>query len=195
MFLLQKSNYPGVSICCPGSNIPKWFSYRSEGPSINIDLPSNWHNANFLGFALCVVVASEGFNAFETYVQLSCDFELKTNDGKSHACHWLFHDIKYDGSLFYTQDFTFRSKNVFMWYKHENYHDCLDAIKASFDFELLATEDYYGVNSVSCKVFSCGIRILYLQDAEEFGIIANKYRLGKSHAIIDDPEQSGSCQL
>ncbi|KAL3499790.1 hypothetical protein ACH5RR_038883 [Cinchona calisaya] len=43
------------SICLPGRNIPAWFTYQSVGPSITIELPSNWYNNNFMGFAVCVI--------------------------------------------------------------------------------------------------------------------------------------------
>ncbi|RVW64939.1 TMV resistance protein N [Vitis vinifera] len=32
----------------PGSEIPDWFSYQSSGNVVNIELPPNWFNSNFL---------------------------------------------------------------------------------------------------------------------------------------------------
>ena len=43
----------------PGSGIPHWFMYRSEGHKINIKVSPNWYSSNFLGFALSAVVAPE----------------------------------------------------------------------------------------------------------------------------------------
>nr|GMC85285.1 TMV resistance protein N-like [Ipomoea batatas]GMD66577.1 TMV resistance protein N-like [Ipomoea batatas] len=42
-------------ICFPGDNIPEWFTYKNWGPSILVNLPQNWYNNKFVGFALCVV--------------------------------------------------------------------------------------------------------------------------------------------
>ncbi|KAL3499774.1 hypothetical protein ACH5RR_038867 [Cinchona calisaya] len=47
-------NY-GCNSRLPGRNIPAWFTYQNSGPSIKIELPSNWYNDNFMGFAVCVV--------------------------------------------------------------------------------------------------------------------------------------------
>ncbi|GMN60501.1 hypothetical protein TIFTF001_029591 [Ficus carica] len=51
---------------------------------------------------------------------------------------------------------------MFMWYKHGNYHDCLDAVEVSFHF---SNQFIFGEG-----VTACGIRLLYRQDAEELNI-------------------------
>ncbi|XP_071920263.1 TMV resistance protein N-like [Coffea arabica] len=43
------------SICLPGGSIPSWFTHQNSGPSITIELPPNWYNNEFMGFAVCVV--------------------------------------------------------------------------------------------------------------------------------------------
>ncbi|GMN18858.1 hypothetical protein TIFTF001_050869 [Ficus carica] len=61
--------------------------------------------------------------------------------------------------------------NMFMWYVHVNYHDYHDAVKASFRFiNVLDAEAEDEVEVEESKVTACGIRLLYLQDAEELGI-------------------------
>ncbi|GMN70060.1 hypothetical protein TIFTF001_039104 [Ficus carica] len=42
----------------PGSEIPRWFSHRSEGCSICINLPhpDQWYNSSYLGFVSCIIV-------------------------------------------------------------------------------------------------------------------------------------------
>ncbi|CAL9029193.1 unnamed protein product [Prunus brigantina] len=45
-----------VGIICCGNEIPKWFSHKSEGCSIKIELPRDWFSTDFLGFALSLVV-------------------------------------------------------------------------------------------------------------------------------------------
>ncbi|KAL6316791.1 hypothetical protein AAG906_021091 [Vitis piasezkii] len=41
------------SVVLPGSTIPEWFQHPSIGSSVTIELPRNWHNEEFLGFAVC----------------------------------------------------------------------------------------------------------------------------------------------
>ncbi|PON58531.1 LRR domain containing protein [Parasponia andersonii] len=48
---------PIVSICYPGNEISKWFNYQSEKSSMTIKLTPDWHENNFIGFALSTVVA------------------------------------------------------------------------------------------------------------------------------------------
>ncbi|CAL8177563.1 unnamed protein product [Prunus armeniaca] len=55
MSMVQVSS---VGIRCPGNEIPKWFSHKSEGCSIKIELPRDWFSTDFLGFALSLVVAA-----------------------------------------------------------------------------------------------------------------------------------------
>ena len=66
----------------------------------------------------------------------------------------------------------FESSNMFMWYKHGNYHGCLDAVEVSFR---VSNQVIIGES-----VTACGIRLLYRQDAEELGITND---LGKSNVV------------
>lgn len=73
-------------------------------------------------------------------------------------------------------------------YHDENYRDYFDATDVSFNFFLREYDgDYTVVNSF--KVKKCGIRMLYLQDAEEFGIFDGHPWLGKSDATSVESEQ------
>ncbi|KAL3499761.1 hypothetical protein ACH5RR_038854 [Cinchona calisaya] len=67
LLLLKRIEYmPGI--CLPGRNIPAWFTYQNSGPSIKIELPSNWYNDNFMGFAVCVVF--DFMTKFSAYYQV-----------------------------------------------------------------------------------------------------------------------------
>ncbi|XP_034675157.1 disease resistance protein RPV1-like [Vitis riparia] len=44
------------SIVFPGSGIPEWIWHQNVGSSIKIELPTDWYNDDFLGFALCSVL-------------------------------------------------------------------------------------------------------------------------------------------
>ncbi|XP_039171576.1 disease resistance protein RPV1 isoform X3 [Eucalyptus grandis] len=38
---------------CLQCEIPEWFSYQAVGPLLDIDMPPNWHDYNWRGFAIC----------------------------------------------------------------------------------------------------------------------------------------------
>ncbi|ONH91495.1 hypothetical protein PRUPE_8G118900, partial [Prunus persica] len=73
---------PSVTIVCPGHEIPNWFSYQNEGSSINIKLPPDWFDSNFLGFALSLVVGFDNYNV-KGSLGFGCKFNFKANNGES----------------------------------------------------------------------------------------------------------------
>lgn len=143
---------------------------------MTIKLPPHWHK-NFIGFALCAVVNSEDCDFEWEPFEIKCKLYFETNRGKSHKFHFEFQENwanQSDLRSFITV--VKSSDHVFMWHKHENYHDCLDAVKASFDFPVLLCKFYNSMhqyNSSKVKVRRCGIRLLYLQETECFGIVDN----------------------
>nr|GMD68751.1 TMV resistance protein N-like [Ipomoea batatas] len=42
------------SVFFPGNSVPEWFIYKNLGLSISANLPQNWYNDKFMGFAICV---------------------------------------------------------------------------------------------------------------------------------------------
>ncbi|PRQ25800.1 hypothetical protein RchiOBHm_Chr6g0287591 [Rosa chinensis] len=73
-----------ITILSPGNDIPKWFCYQTEGSSINIKLPPDWFDTNFLGFTLSVV-AFDRNNSYPGYSDLGfgCKSYFKTNNGET----------------------------------------------------------------------------------------------------------------
>ncbi|PON58532.1 hypothetical protein PanWU01x14_165630 [Parasponia andersonii] len=61
-----------------------------------------------------------------------------------------------------------------MWYNYKGYLDYLDAVEVSFEFGLIEYDNVRNVlNSSNDKLRKRGVRLLYLGDAEEFGINTN----------------------
>ncbi|TXG60284.1 hypothetical protein EZV62_014857 [Acer yangbiense] len=95
--LVKKSNhqkvYKGVSpyahMKYPGSEIPEWFSYRSRGSCIDVELPPSWLDYNFLCFALCIVVANPDLDnqcdhdrdIDRRYSKVNYECNVKSKDG------------------------------------------------------------------------------------------------------------------
>ncbi|XP_070675973.1 disease resistance-like protein DSC1 isoform X2 [Malus domestica] len=49
--------WPEIQVVCQGKEIPNWFSYQSEGSSVNIKLRPDWFQTGLFGFALSAVVS------------------------------------------------------------------------------------------------------------------------------------------
>ncbi|BBH09852.1 hypothetical protein Prudu_022478 [Prunus dulcis] len=111
--LLRQRSFVG-NICC-GNEIPNWFSHKSEGCSIKIELPPNWFSTDFLGFALSLVVAyKRGYAlSFVRWFRLGCKYNFKTSNGKSREVNhpWcnLLTNTGYRDSPEVNVDFTVQS--------------------------------------------------------------------------------------
>ena len=52
----------GFSFCCPGSEVPGWFSYKSNESSIKFRMARHdCFNGLLLGFIVCAVVEFEEY--------------------------------------------------------------------------------------------------------------------------------------
>lgn len=149
-----------------------------------------------MGFAICAVVSFEDHHSNCNYPIFSCEFNFKTKSNEYNEFEWSFYDDRCHFSGENQNDTILKSDHVLMCYElsyhDENYNDYVDATKASFEFFLKEYDaDYNVVNSFEVK--KCGIRLLYLQDAEEFGIIdKNKLELENSNNVDMESELCGA---
>ena len=70
--------------CYPGDDIPNYFiSHIDPGTSINIELPSNWSDANFLGFAFCFVLnlREVAYVKLFDHIKIECVFSFMNDEG------------------------------------------------------------------------------------------------------------------
>ena len=69
--------------CYPGDDIPDYFISHDSGTTINIDLPPNWCDANFLGFAFCFVLDLSEVACEKLFdqIKIECAVSFMTNDG------------------------------------------------------------------------------------------------------------------
>lgn len=145
-----------VSVICPGNKIPKWFSDQTEGSSININLPPDWFDENFLGFALCAV----GTIKRHQQLSITCRYNFKFNNGKCQGYEVQLESIShfYDGAL--------SPDHVFVWYHPFIFNDTEWCTEASFEFcssvvnhNPMLDETYVE----KCDVKRCGVGLLYSQ--------------------------------
>lgn len=146
-----------VTVICPGSKIPEWFSCETEGCSINIKLPLQWYDANFLGFAVAIQYLGH-LRCFS----FKCKSSLKTNEGES--CYFLSEVEKYSGiSHVYTPNY---ADHVLAWYQPSEYKygairstDLANTIEATFHF----TVTDFGPTDMNTIIQRCGVCFLYSQ--------------------------------
>ncbi|KAL6269899.1 hypothetical protein ACE6H2_026810 [Prunus campanulata] len=158
-----------VAVRCWGYEIPKWFSHRSEGPSIKIELPRDWFSTDFLGFALSLVVAYKSYHPWEMKMEIGCKYNFKTSNGDSHEVqvnHPLFNGPSGPmevSSVANNPRFT----EVFVWWYNHVFEEVVEEARSPTAFYNRFTE----VNvKMWCqpfrKVKKCGICLLYGKDAE-----------------------------
>ncbi|GMN20486.1 hypothetical protein TIFTF001_045343 [Ficus carica] len=166
---------PTTKMCYPGNNIPEWFIYQNKGRSINIRLPCN---SNFMGFAFCVILS--GNNKYDEQQQqqvpLEGEIHVKTFDGDER--HLSFYK---DGLPLHAKNHVFMTTFI---YDVENFYS---AEEMSFNFQTRWKS--------GAKIKRCGIRLLHVQDAMEFGIISSKYVCRKSNVVNEEGRPSILEQL
>ncbi|PON42393.1 TIR-NBS-LRR-like protein [Trema orientale] len=165
---LTQTICPRINLCCPGHEILEWFDYQCDGSSIDISLSP--HYTSFLGFAFCIVVEFEHYCIDLNRLNYRCEYHFKTyNIGESRKCSWSFQrpeNVK--GEL---EIIILSSDHMFMGYIPADYQDYCDAMEVSFEFYLEQNDWEALVNIGNSRVKKCGIHMLDLLDAEEFGII------------------------
>ncbi|GMN61849.1 hypothetical protein TIFTF001_030945 [Ficus carica] len=158
---LDKSRPPTTRMCYPGDNIPEWFSYQKKGRSINIRLPCNF---NFMGFAFCFMFSrKEYYKLYGQEIYLCGEIYVKTFDGDERHLP-LSLDLLPSNAKNYVSMTTCMCDV-------ENFYS---AVEMSFNFRTYI------------KIKRCGIRLLHVQDAMEFGIISSQYVCRKSNVVNDE---------
>ncbi|XP_024200134.1 disease resistance protein RUN1-like [Rosa chinensis] len=161
-----------LRIVCPGNEIPKWFSYQSEGCSINIKLPPHWFRQGFLGYALCIVVSFNNYTPPNIKnSNFCCETHYKTNN-RDHLPHESCGQLLLEHGIV-------NSDHVFVWCFYPEFVRLPSAIKlstcekvseASFDIILyhfdLSTKEKKLFDISNVRVKRCGVSLLYSQDFE-----------------------------
>ncbi|KAH7568376.1 hypothetical protein JRO89_XS07G0284100 [Xanthoceras sorbifolium] len=164
--------------------IPEWFSCRSDVNSVGIGLPPNWLNDEFMGIAMCAVIAPDPENL---------------NDIRSVVCKMCIMRNKHPFHFYIPRFTTVESEHLWLVYascekfEHERsyqisrYLDYLQKVKLDPSYELpdINCRDLYvSVSNSTCihaefgvstqaknsnsKVIKCGIRPVYKKDIECF---------------------------
>ncbi|TXG70801.1 hypothetical protein EZV62_005736 [Acer yangbiense] len=128
----------------PRSEIPKCFDFQSVGSFINVELPPNWFNNNFLGFAMCVVVVSDHPKFRSDCNPIRWKFNLKSKDGHDQCVQGrsISSTFAYSNHVFVKSPILSCSLRELSYYEN----------KVSFEFHL---------HSNSLKIEKCGVHLMF----------------------------------
>ena len=100
--------------CFPQSEIPEWFRHQSTGPSLSIQLPSNFSNAStWIGLVLCAsfsvhehpTITSDNLDS-DNFHHLICHLDAEKGSLESPLLYQITEDtflwLKYRDSFGYT---------------------------------------------------------------------------------------------
>ncbi|TXG67428.1 hypothetical protein EZV62_008703 [Acer yangbiense] len=166
-----------VCMCYPGTEIPECFNIRSGGSSINVNLPPDCSNYNFLCFALCVVLripdpnhqCDQHRDCGSRYVSVTYECNIKSKDGDRRV--ELFKPFGHPGSSFWVLDSgldCIRSNHVIIGFGFRFFRELCDN-EFSFQFYV---ENKIGSNIEQCKLEKCAVRLmfgLHLETSDECG--------------------------
>ncbi|KAK2657666.1 hypothetical protein Ddye_010718 [Dipteronia dyeriana] len=167
-YLQQRDNHFShlFHIPLPGSEIPKWFSCRTDGDSVAIELMPNWLNDGFMGIAMCGVFTPDPEDLNSGINEMSFDMSIMRNDYS--ACFDIPSSTAVESDHLYL---TFVSRVKF---EHDySYKITEDGTSSEYNFSddvpisrsTCIHARFFGSNS---KVIKCGIRLVYKQDIEDF---------------------------
>ncbi|XP_016540269.2 TMV resistance protein N [Capsicum annuum] len=153
-----------ISICIPGSEIPKWFPNTKLGDNVTLTLPNNWYTDNFWGFAFCIVFEGMEWCAlYDGYLQPSQGFSVmlkfKTSDGKEGSTRSVV-GIKGGDTSIRNSDHTLLacvpSRHFLTAYNHEDYcpNDWIEIVACSTALRKFENKAW-------------GMRLVYLDDIIE----------------------------
>ncbi|GMN61836.1 hypothetical protein TIFTF001_030923 [Ficus carica] len=167
----DKSYPPTTEMCYPGDNIPEWFSYQKKGSSINIRLPCN---SNFMGFAFCFILSCKDDVWALEQLPLNGEIYIKTIYGDNMCQIYVKRRLRFRLKLLPSNAKNHVSMTTFIC-DVENFYS---AEEMTFNFQTHWAS--------RAKIKRCGIRLLHVQDAMEFGIISSQYVCRKSNVVNDE---------
>lgn len=194
---MSQQGFPMVNVCYPGDEIPKWFNYKSKGPSMTIKLPPDWLNNKFHGFATCFTAAFKGIYSPYQSLAIDCHLHLKTIHGQSlgNVCYfpkWIFSTKDFTDGMVEKGSEIASSDHVFIICGHckaevlKKRFNCSDAIEASFNFQAsVIAQQYRLYGPMDFEVKKCGVRMLYREESKKFSNTHNEYGLETLVCISD----------
>lgn len=142
-----------VSIWFPGNQIPNWFTHKTVGSSIEVQLSPTQHNGKLLGFALCVLIEFEKSSDYSSLYSIQYEYQYETNScqnvtiGASLEIRALMG--KYD-----IKNLSIDSDHVALGYR-----DCSELIQDWNDYSAFTFRFF--LYDGNCRVKCCGVYPVY----------------------------------
>ncbi|KAM5556894.1 TMV resistance protein N [Rosa sericea] len=149
----------------PGSEIPDWFNYQCKGFSLTVQLPPNWLDSKFLGFAICAVSDFKGSQNDASDLIALCHCGLKGNHGRYRFSFTLL-------DWGFTTDRILESDHMFMAYVPWSEYRFIEEGKlvneryfteATFEIVVENRVERHGFGTVITRhcITSCGVRFFH----------------------------------
>ncbi|KAK9943482.1 hypothetical protein M0R45_009089 [Rubus argutus] len=143
----------------PGSEMPGWFRHQCRGSSVTAQLPPNWFDNKFLGFAICAVTNTpQGFGThYKLTAQCFCTF-------RGNRCEYRFSFYLFDG-LFFIKN-SLESNHMLMGYVPwsefgiNGGEEVNERRYTEATFEVLNDKGHFG--GIKC----CGVRFFFANNEE-----------------------------
>ncbi|TXG68937.1 hypothetical protein EZV62_003872 [Acer yangbiense] len=165
----------------PGSEIPEWFKFRSNGSFINVELQPDWFNYNYVGFVLSTVVAPclDRQDGLEEYWCIKWNCNLKSKDGVP-----CVKTGKFDVGTNYPD---IRSSHVFV-------DSCVDISPSEllcYDNEI--SFQFYIPHDMKqhYKVEKCGVHLMFAQHCEE---VDGSSQIGEDEDVLSLANAHNNCE-
>lgn len=177
-FIVQETS---AEFCYAGDEVPMYFNYQTDGGTlINIELPPYWCNADFLGFAFCLVLDLSDADPATFCAEIECVCNFKTINVDCDFDYAYKVPVKW-----YFQRAKRNSEHVFILYNHKLSFNMLQetfgaswssicssiVTEASFDFQLSLLFDDGSSHVVSDECHrikkKCGVWLVYEEDGEQ----------------------------
>ncbi|KAI9157064.1 hypothetical protein LWI28_016364 [Acer negundo] len=193
-YLQQPVNRTSLfDIPLPGSEIPEWFSCKSDGDSVAIGLPDNWLNDEFMGIAMCGVFAPDPEDLNDGIKWMSFQMSSMRNDYSfSYYIPASFTTVKSDllwltyvSRLRFEHDYSYKvtpddttsdddssDYNFASETAPVSGSPCIHARfggGAKYSVPVSGSTCIHAMPKViMSRVIKCGIRLVYKQDLEDF---------------------------
>ncbi|GJV77760.1 hypothetical protein Tco_1509344 [Tanacetum coccineum] len=148
-FRLPGSSIERMDIIYDGNSIPEWFTNKSMGNHVKVELPSEWCFNKFRGFGTCVVFKrKKPFRTFEGY-------SVKNFDGSSFGRFFPYNHREYfEGKPIKINE----SYMIWLHYTSDTWEEWKEA-KNFVTFCFLENENI--------EVKECGARVVSDEDLEQ----------------------------
>ncbi|GJX70659.1 NB-ARC domains-containing protein [Tanacetum coccineum] len=148
-FHFPGSSVESTDIIYAGNSIPEWFTDKSMGNHVKVDLPSDWCYDKFKGFGTCVVFKRKKPCRFIG------NYSIENFDGASLGDY--FRDDRFEGNPIRIHE------SYMIWQHYEKNTRCTQRWKKAENFVTFCFEE----NNEDIQVKEFGVRLLYHGDLQQ----------------------------